>query len=859
MKPVSLEFCGINSFSERAFVDFRSLLEYGVFGIFGDTGSGKSTILDCIGFALYGAVSRVRTGVGGDIIHYQADKAYTNFEFEITYEGSRRHIRVEREIKRKNAAQTLKVYEYREGTFQVLADTVREGNALLEKIVGLEQRDFERCIALPQGEFAQFVKATRGERLKLIARLFDLEEYGERLVKKANARYAALEEKRKELHTRLEQYDGVSEERQREYRESIAKLESQEREETEKLALLRKEEKEIDDRLARRREWEKSMKRLEELTAQRADMEELESELGRLGRIADVTVAAQAEKNASAALRAAELAFQRAEKDRAEAQSRARAYESFDENGADEEIARLTALNVRLEQAEKNGRRRAELAKSLKLCREQYAEEAANFKGFSYAEERETLETELAALGNGNFFDYAEQFGKTALLRTEYVAFAEELNTLRAKYPVIEGDVSPLIEKYTAWSAGDKTDFTQLKQSFDARETKRTALQKALRDLETKNGSYRAHCERLQRLQTEGVRFKEELSALGEEERAEMSLAECTRTLERRKREKRERQSAREKAFGLLSASVAAYAAAEARQSAARTVWEQAKDGLQNALRAAGLERVEEAVALTKKYGSGEDAAKRIEDYKAEYASVRSRCEELGKETFAGDEEVRLAQTRQKIVCQEETFRSVTNGLAIRRDELRRGDEALAKKNLLEREERSITKQTEVAERLKKLLDGNKFMDFVAEEYLQNVALNASGRLLTLTDGRYFLRYEGGAVGFVVGDNFNGGNTRGVYTMSGGETFLVSLSLALSLSSEICARSLRPIEFFFLDEGFGTLDEKLVDVVMDSLERLKSENFSIGIISHVEELKHRIVKKLLVKKATEEHGSQIIS
>ena len=123
----------------------------------------------------------------------------------------------------------------------------------------------------------------------------------------------------------------------------------------------------------------------------------------------------------------------------------------------------------------------------------------------------------------------------------------------------------------------------------------------------------------------------------------------------------------------------------------------------------------------------------------------------------------------------------------------------------------------------------------------------------------YFLRYEGGTVGFTVGDNLNGGKTRGVYTLSGGETFLVSLSLALSLSAEICLRSLRPIEFFFLDEGFGTLDEHLVDTVMDSLERLKSENFSIGIISHVEELKHRIDKKLIVKKATETHGSQIIA
>lgn len=48
MKPIKLEFCGINSFSERAEIDFTKLTEYGIFGIFGDTGSGKSTVLDCI-------------------------------------------------------------------------------------------------------------------------------------------------------------------------------------------------------------------------------------------------------------------------------------------------------------------------------------------------------------------------------------------------------------------------------------------------------------------------------------------------------------------------------------------------------------------------------------------------------------------------------------------------------------------------------------------------------------------------------------------------------------------------------------------------------------------------------------------
>lgn len=93
-------------------------------------------------------------------------------------------------------------------------------------------------------------------------------------------------------------------------------------------------------------------------------------------------------------------------------------------------------------------------------------------------------------------------------------------------------------------------------------------------------------------------------------------------------------------------------------------------------------------------------------------------------------------------------------------------------------------------------------------------------------------------------------------TLSGGETFLVSLSLALALSQTICA-SLKSIEFFFLDEGFGTLDGALVDTVMNALEKLKSSHFTIGVISHVEELKHRIDSKITVNKATESHGSTV--
>ena len=160
----------------------------------------------------------------------------------------------------------------------------------------------------------------------------------------------------------------------------------------------------------------------------------------------------------------------------------------------------------------------------------------------------------------------------------------------------------------------------------------------------------------------------------------------------------------------------------------------------------------------------------------------------------------------------------------------------------------SYKARLDLISKLKELVKNNAFMEFVANEYLSDIALAATGTLLQLTGGRYFIRYESG---FFVGDNLCGGELRSVNTLSGGETFLVSLSLALSLSSAIYAKSLRPIEFFFLDEGFGTLDEKLIDTVMDSLEKLRNSHFSIGLISHVEELKHRIGNKIMVTGAAE--------
>ena len=103
----------------------------------------------------------------------------------------------------------------------------------------------------------------------------------------------------------------------------------------------------------------------------------------------------------------------------------------------------------------------------------------------------------------------------------------------------------------------------------------------------------------------------------------------------------------------------------------------------------------------------------------------------------------------------------------------------------------------------------------------------------------------------------NGGQRRSVDSLSGGETFLTSLSLALALSSQIQLKGNSPLEFFFLDEGFGSLDTELLDVVMESLENLHSDKLSVGIISHVEELKNRVPVKLLVSPCDVGKGSRV--
>ena len=109
---------------------------------------------------------------------------------------------------------------------------------------------------------------------------------------------------------------------------------------------------------------------------------------------------------------------------------------------------------------------------------------------------------------------------------------------------------------------------------------------------------------------------------------------------------------------------------------------------------------------------------------------------------------------------------------------------------------------------------------------------------------------------FEIIDYLNEGKSRSVKTLSGGQAFQVSLSLALALAESVQENVSTNKNFFFIDEGFGTQDSEAVNIVFETLLSLQKENRIVGIISHVDELKERIPITLSITK-DEVKGSRI--
>jgi DNA repair protein SbcC/Rad50 len=156
---------------------------------------------------------------------------------------------------------------------------------------------------------------------------------------------------------------------------------------------------------------------------------------------------------------------------------------------------------------------------------------------------------------------------------------------------------------------------------------------------------------------------------------------------------------------------------------------------------------------------------------------------------------------------------------------------------------------------LKNLFKGSGFVNYISSVYLQNLCNAANERFFQLTRQKLSLEITEDN-NFQIRDYMNGGKVRNVKTLSGGQTFQAALSLALALADNIQKITESNQNFFFLDEGFGSLDHESLSVVFETLKSLRKENRIVGVISHVEDMQQEIDVHLRIEN-DEEHGSLI--
>ena len=241
----------------------------------------------------------------------------------------------------------------------------------------------------------------------------------------------------------------------------------------------------------------------------------------------------------------------------------------------------------------------------------------------------------------------------------------------------------------------------------------------------------------------------------------------------------------------------------------------------------------------------------RIEDFKINYERLKQAIEELNEKlegkSFSPEE---FEVESHKFEESEKGISKLKVQLATLKYDLERLEKGYAEKKNLLIEKEQLEMRKENIKTLSQLFTGSGFVNYVSSIYLRNLCEIANKRFHRLTKNQLSLQINDKNE-FEIIDYLNDGRTRSVRTLSGGQNFQVSLSLALALAENVQSLTNSDKNFFFIDEGFGTQDAESVNIVFETLSNLQKENRIVGIISHVEELQERIPKSLFIKKDLE--------
>ncbi|HPW87680.1 MAG TPA: SMC family ATPase [Kaistella chaponensis] len=246
----------------------------------------------------------------------------------------------------------------------------------------------------------------------------------------------------------------------------------------------------------------------------------------------------------------------------------------------------------------------------------------------------------------------------------------------------------------------------------------------------------------------------------------------------------------------------------------------------------------------------------KIHHFKMEFGILTNSISELSLKLkdFTFDHE-EFARLENDFETKKGETQSAGETLAKLKGEIDRLEIEFKKKEVLLKDLDQLKKRAENLKVMTNLFKGAGFVQYASSIYLRQLCDHANIRFHRMTRNQLSLQLNENN-DFEIVDYLNEGRKRSVKTLSGGQAFQVSLSLALALAESVQSHAIAERNFFFIDEGFGTQDPESVQVVFETLLSLQKENRIVGIISHVEELKEKMPVSLNITK-DDERGSLI--
>ncbi|MBX3184578.1 MAG: SMC family ATPase [Polyangiaceae bacterium] len=858
MRPERLVIEGFACFLRRQELDFTGLE---LFTISGPTGAGKSTLLDGVSFALFGDVPRVGTHGRKQLVSAGCDRLSAQLEFRV---GEARY-RVARTLTRKGTAKVRLEQHDGQGYGILLGDQQRRVDPLIVELLGLNAAAFYQAALLPQGEFARFLKAAPAARQEMLSSLLRLDVY-DRMQALATRRRdrltAQVVEQRRTLET---EYQGVSEEACVAQAAQIEALEQG-------ILGVRAQREEAARAVSSLSAWREKTVLLTECEALAASLARAEPQIAssreRLARAARVEPLVGLLVEADRAASARELACERAAR---VATERAAAEEAQAASEASLLVAQEAAREIPLLREQLAALHRAsgltqELVTARARLRVLDRERRALVKaGQASVKSREQASALREAAQAG--LDQAaarERDLAAALARARREHAASHLRgalTLGEPCPVCEHPVAalPTLGEGASSQSDALSEVASLREQHGAAEQAAREAERAIaladQALAVLEERAQAGERELARVEAEAASFAARVAELEASLRAvspsgdpEADASAVTRRVEaleveldaRRSAAQRAReaaQAAAQKAAHLTEIAAAATAEASLREGEVTSALGRAGFGdREEASRA----RLTEAVALQLSEQVAEHGARRgavAEQLRALTASLGARrvsAEELR------EAEARAASLQQALERQLGELSREQQALAQLQGRLARAEELRAS---LEAAEAALVS----IRRLTSDLRANGLKAYILEEAFTELVRGASQRLFRLTNERYSLEFETQQIWVV--DHDHAGEARLCDTLSGGETFLASLSLALELSEQV-QRSAGAVHLdsLFIDEGFGALDEDTRALVTETLQNLGEGGRMVGIITHIPELRDELAQQVRVTK-----------